>query len=55
MNIRLKRSLIMNEHKDFGVDHPFMFFISTKNGSFIFVGRMTKIDSLTQNIFKEEL
>lgn len=55
MAIRMKRSLIMNEPKDFVVDHPFIFFISTKGGRIIFVGRMTKIDSLVQHFIKEEL
>ncbi|KAL4148666.1 hypothetical protein QTP88_002838 [Uroleucon formosanum] len=30
--------------KDVNVDHPFIFFISTRCNSIIFVGRMTKID-----------
>jgi len=54
MAIRMKRSLIMNEHKDFIVDHPFIFFILTTSCSIIFVGRMTKIDSLA-HLIKEEL
>lgn len=54
MKIRMKRSLIMNEHKDFIVDHPFIFFILTASCSVIFVGRMTKIDSLA-HLIKEEL
>jgi len=52
---RMKRSLLMKERKDFVVDHPFVFFISTKGGSIIFVGRMTKIDSMVQYLTKEEL
>lgn len=55
MRIRVKRSLIMNERKDFIVDHPFIFFISNKGGSIIFVGRMTIVDSLVQHFTKEEL
>jgi len=55
MATRMKRSLIMNERKDFVVDHPFVFFILTKGGSIIFVGRMTKIDSVVQSLTKEEL
>lgn len=42
-------------HKDFVVDHPFIFYILTKTGSIIFVGRMTEIKSITENITKEEL
>lgn len=45
----------MNVQKDFVVDHPFIFNILNKNGSIVFVGRMTEINSLEQNIFKEEL
>lgn len=55
MKIRLKRSLIENEHKDFVVDHPFIFFILTQSDSIIFVGRMAKIDPLVINLIKEEL
>lgn len=45
----------MSEHKDFVVDHPFIFYILTKNGSIIFVGRTTEIKSVSENITKEEL
>lgn len=45
----------MNEQKDFVIDHPFIFNILNKNGSIVFVGRMTEIDSFEQKIFKEEL
>jgi len=55
MAIRLKRSLTMNEHKDFVVNHPFIFGILTKIGSTIFVGRMTEIISIAGNLIKEEL
>lgn len=55
MSIRMKRSLIMNEQTDFVVDHPFIFNILNKNSSVVFVGRMTKIDSLGNNNLKEEL
>jgi len=55
MTIRLKRSLTTNEHKDFVVDHPFVFYILTKNGSIIFVGRMTEIESIVRDFIKEEL
>lgn len=56
MGIRLKRSInILCEPKDFIIDHPFVFYILTKIDSIIFVGRMTKIDSLTQNNIKDEL
>lgn len=55
MSIRLKRSLNTYEPKDFIVDHPYVFYILTKIGSIVFVGRMTKIDSLLQTHIKEEL
>lgn len=55
MSMRLKRSLAMNEHKNFVVDHAFIFFILTKNGSNIFVGRMTEIKSISKSFTKEEL
>lgn len=51
----MKRSLAMHEHKDFVVDHPFIFYILTKSSSIIFVGRMTKIKSISGSITKEEL
>lgn len=55
MSVRVKRSLMTNEPKDFVVDHPFLFYILSKNASVIFVGRMTDVDSLAQNLIKEEL
>lgn len=55
MAIRLKRSLRMNDSKDFIVDHPFIFCILTKNSGIIFVGRMTNINSVALNHIKDEL
>lgn len=55
MKIRLKRSLPTYIHTDFVVDHPFIFFILTKSSSIIFVGRMTKTNSLSAEAIKEEL
>lgn len=55
MQIRLKRSLLVNEHKNFVVDHPFIFFIVTQSNNIVFVGRMAKIDPLVINLVKEEL
>lgn len=55
MKIRLKRSLTTNIHTDFVVDHPFIFCILTKSSSIIFVGRMTKTNSLSEEAIKEEL
>ncbi|XP_025406323.1 serpin B4-like isoform X3 [Sipha flava] len=46
MSIRKKRCLKMNEPKDFVADHPFLFYILTKLGSIIFVGRLTNIETL---------
>lgn len=55
ISVRVKRSLVTIDPKDFVVDHPFVFYILSKNASVVFVGRMTDIDSLAQNIIKEEL
>lgn len=54
MAIRKKRSLKVYEPKDFVADHPFIFYILTKTGSIIFVGRLTNIDTLVHPI-KDEL
>lgn len=55
MAIRVKRSLRMNAQKNVIVDHPFVFYILTKNDSIIFVGRMTEIESIDGHFIKEEL
>lgn len=55
MAIRCRRSLKIRENKVFVVDHPFIFYILTKKGSNVFVGRMTKIESTEPNLLKEEL
>jgi len=56
MTIRTKRSLPNPTlPKDFVVNHPFTFYVLTKNGSIMFVGRMTNIELSSQILVKEEL
>lgn len=55
MEIRRKRSLETNQPKNFIVNHPFIFYIITKNGSYVFVGRIIKLKSIESSFIKEEL